>query len=71
MQIERCRHHRHQQIGARGFLNIEGPGQGDVAVKMPFMKFIEEDGCHALEQRVVDDLPKQHSFRYEPDFGFT
>ena len=51
-------------------LQIQRAGQRDVAVKMPLVKFIEDEGGNAAQLRVVNHLPQQHAFGDEADFRF-
>lgn len=50
-------------------LNIQRAGEGDVAVEMALVKFIEDDGGNPLERRISDELAEQNAFRLEFDFG--
>ena len=49
-------------------LQIQRAGQRDVAVKMPFVKFVENQRRNAAQFRVVNHLPQQNAFGHKPDF---
>ena len=49
-------------------LLVERLGERDVAVKMPLVKFVEENCRDAAQLRVVDHLPQQNAFGHEADF---
>ena len=48
-------------------LNLERAGQRNVAVKMAFVKLVEDDRRHARQRLVLDQLPKQNAFGLELD----
>ena len=48
---------------------MKGPGEGDVAVEMALVKFIEKDRGDAAQVRILDQLPEQYSFGDEADAG--
>ncbi len=52
------------------FLQIQRARQRDVAVKMPLVKFVEDQNGDAVQFRVVNHLPQQNAFGDETDFGF-
>jgi hypothetical protein len=51
------------------FLLIQRLGERDVAVKVPLVKFVEQNCRHAAQLRVVNHLPQQNAFSYETNFG--
>ena len=52
------------------FLQVQGAGEGDVAVKMAFVKFVEENGRDSAQLWVVNHLPQQNPFGHKTDFRF-
>ena len=67
--IQRGGHNGDEQVRAKRFLNVQRSGQGDVAVKVPFVKFVEDDGLNAAQGRVLDQLPEQDALGLELDAG--
>ena len=67
--IERRGHDGEFQVGARGGLELEGASEGDVAVKMALVKFVEEDRGDAAQLRILDQLAEQNAFGDEADAG--
>ena len=49
-------------------LQVERAGQRDVAVKMAFVKLVEDQDGNPAQFRIVNHLPEQHTFRHKPDF---
>ena len=70
-RVQRCGHHDEAQIRPVLFLQIQRAGQRDVAVKMPLVKFVEDENGNALQLRVVNHLPQQNALGDEADFGFA
>ena len=68
--VQRGGHDGEFQVRAMLFLQIECAGQRDVAVKMAFVKFVENEDGHAVQLRVLNHLPQQNAFGHKPDFGF-
>ena len=66
--IQRRGHDDEIQIGAMLLLQIERAGQCDVAVKMAFVKFVEDQDGNAAQLRIVNHLPQQDAFSLKPDF---
>ena len=48
---------------------MERTGQGDVAIKMALVKFVEENGGDAAQLWILNQLPKQDPFGDEADAG--
>ena len=67
--IQRRRHDNDEQVGAMLLLNVQRAGEGDVAIEMSFVKFIEDDGRDAREFIVLNQLPEQNAFGFKFDFG--
>ena len=67
--VQRGGHHGQFQVRALLFLQIECAGQGDVAVQMAFVKFVENEDGHAFQRGVLEHLPQQNAFGHKPDFG--
>ncbi len=67
--LERGGHHHQPEIGTMPFLEFQGTGEGDVAVEMPFVEFVEDQGRDPGQQRIVEHLPEQDAFRDEFDAG--
>ena len=65
--VQRRRHYENLKVGAVGFLQIQGPGQRDVAVKVAFVKLVEDERGNAAQLRVLKHLPQQHAFGNETD----
>ena len=57
------------EIGARGGLELEGASEGDVAVEMALVEFIEENRGDAAQLRILNELPQENSFGDEADAG--
>ncbi len=53
--IERSRHDDNFQVGAR-FLKVECAGEGDVTVKVAFMKFVEDNGGNTAQFGIAENL---------------
>ena len=60
--IQSCRHDDDKKIGPRRFLDLQRAGQRDVAVEMPFVKFVEDDRADAVQVRISQHLAQQHAF---------
>ena len=54
--VERGGHHDQFQVGPRGLLDLQRPGERDVAVEMPLVKFVEHDRADAAQHRVSNDI---------------
>ena len=69
--VERGGHDDEAEVGTavRAFLEAAGFGQGDVAVDVAFMEFVEDDGCDAVEARVVHHAAQEDAFRFVEDAG--
>ena len=65
--IQRGRHDDDNEIGPRRFLDLQSAGQGDVAVEMPFVKFVEDDGADTLQVRISQHPTQHHAFRNVTD----
>jgi hypothetical protein len=48
-------------------LYVQGPGERDVAIEVPLVKFVEDDGLNAPEFRIGNQLPEQNAFGLEFD----
>ena len=66
---DRRRHHGDPEVGTALFLNTCGEGEGEVAVEVPFVEFIENDRSDAGEIFVVENLADKRSLRDVADFG--
>ncbi len=65
-----CGRHDHQlEVGPEVFLQVQRPGQGDVAVEMALVEFVENDRPNARQARVGQHLPQQNALRDKPDPG--
>ena len=61
--LQRGRHDDNFQIRTRGLLQVERPRQGDVAVKMTLVEFIEDDGRDPAQFRITDHAAEKDSLR--------
>ena len=48
-------------------LDIQRAGQGDVAVEMPLVKFVEEQGGDSAKRWILDHLTQEYAFGDEAD----
>ena len=54
-----CRgHHDNAQLRPPLFLEVERPGESDVAVEVPFVKLVKDQRLNAAERRILDQLPQ-------------
>ena len=65
--IERRRHHHELQIGPEPLLQFQRAREGDVAVEMPLVKFVEDDRTDAAQLRIGEHLPQEHALGNEAD----
>ena len=68
--IERGGHDQDLEIGPFGLLQVQGPGQGDIAVEMALVEFVEDEGRHAAQLGVLDHLAEEQAFGDKADAGF-
>src|SRR5262249_730388 len=70
-RIECGGHHNDSQVWSIVFLDVESTSQCDVAVKMPLMKFVEDQRLNPGEPRILNHLSKQDSlgFKLDPSLG--
>ena len=68
-RIQGRRHDSEFQIGARRRLELEGAGQGDVAIEMALVEFIEKNRGNAAQLRILNELTQKNSLRDETDAG--
>jgi hypothetical protein len=68
LHVQRRGHDDKIQVGPVLLLQVECAGQRDVAVKMAFVKFVEDEDRNTAQHWVVNHLPEQNTFRYKPDF---
>jgi hypothetical protein len=67
--IEGGRHDDEEQVGPGRFLEVEGLGEGDVAVDVALVEFVEEDGGDAGEGGLRKHLAQEDAFGFEVDAG--
>ena len=67
--VERGRHHDQQQIRPRRFLELEGLGEGDVAVDVALVEFVEQDRGNAGQTGLREHLAQEDAFGLELDAG--
>ena len=65
--IQCGRHDEDDEIGPRRLLDLQSAGQGDVAVEMPFVKFVEDDRADTLQVVISQHLAQQHAFGHVTD----
>ena len=65
--IERCGHDDNEEIGPALFLNVERARQSDVAIEMPFMKFVKDQRLNSVKRGILNQLAQQDSFGLELD----
>ena len=63
--LERRRHHDQLEVRARGELKSPQIGNGQIAVEMALMEFVENHRMGARKLRIRKKLPHQHSFGQE------
>jgi hypothetical protein len=68
-RVQRGGHHDEQQIGPRGLLQVQGLGEGDVAVDVALVEFVEEDGGDAGQVGLRKHLAQEDAFGLEVDAG--
>jgi hypothetical protein len=61
-RIQGCGHHGEFEVGARGRLELKRAGQGNVAIKMALVKFVEKNRGDAPQLRILDQLAQENSF---------
>ena len=66
-RVERGGHRDQQQVGPRGFLELEGLGEGDVAVDVALVEFVEQDCGDAGQVRLRKHLAQKDAFGLELD----
>ena len=66
-RIEGGGHHDDEQVGPALFLDVQRAGQRNVAVEMPLVEFVKDQGLNSCECRVLDQLTQQNSFGLELD----
>ena len=67
--IERGRHHQQPQVRPQLRLHVERQGQAEVAGQVAFVEFVENNGRHAVQGRVVLDHPRQDALGKHFDAG--
>ena len=65
--IKRRRHHDQPQVRTDGSLQLQRPGEADVAVQVPFVKLVEHQRADSAQRRVERHLPQENAFRDIPD----
>ncbi len=64
--VERRRHHDQPQFRSSRGLKPAQERQREIALQMPLMKFIQDDGTHAVEMRIGQQAASQHALGQEP-----
>lgn len=67
--VERGGHDHDQKVGAMGLLDIKSASQRDIAIEMPLVEFVEDDGGDAFEGGVGDQLAKEDTFGFKLELG--
>ena len=67
--VEGRRHDDDLQVGASRRLQGKGLGQRDVAVEVPLVKLVEEQGAHTREVRIPEHLAHENSLRDKEQAG--
>ena len=65
--VERGGHDHELEVGPARLLEVEGAGEGDVAIEMPLVEFVEDNDGDAAQLRVAQHLPQQHAFGDKAD----
>jgi len=52
-------------------LEIEGAGEGYIAVEVALVEFVKEDGGDVFKAGILEQLAEEDAFRYEADAGFV
>ncbi len=60
--FQRGRHDDEPQVGPGGFLDLQGAGEGDVAVEMAFVELVEENRRDARQCGVGEHLAQEDAF---------
>ena len=60
--VERRRHHDNPQIRPLGALQAAQQGQRQIGFQMPLVKFVQDHGVHAGEQRIGDQAAREDAF---------
>ena len=67
--VEGGGHHDELEIGAEFFLEGDSACEGDIAVEVSFVEFVEHDAADAFEEGVGEHHPEEDTFGDEPDAG--
>ena len=67
--VEGGGHHDELEIGAEFFLEGDCACEGDIAVEVSFVEFVEHDAADAFEEGVGEHHPEEDTFGDEPDAG--
>ena len=67
VRFERRRHDDELEVGPLRFLQMQARGEGDVAVEMTLVKFVEENRGDAAQFRVLEQLAQQNALGDEAD----
>ena len=67
--FKRRRHDDEQEVGAGGFLDLQGAGEGDVAVEVAFVELVEDEGGDTGEGGVGEHLAQEDALGDVLDAG--
>ena len=70
VRVERGRHDDQQQVGPRGFLELQRLREGDIAVDVALVEFVEQDRGHARQIGLRQHLAQEDAFGLEMDARF-
>ncbi|OQC55381.1 MAG: hypothetical protein BWX54_01980 [Verrucomicrobia bacterium ADurb.Bin018] len=69
-RIQRGGHHHQQQIRAGGLLQTQRLRQGDIAIDVALVEFVEQDGGHPRQSRLGEHLAQQNAFGFKMNACF-
>ncbi len=67
VRLERGGHDDQFEIGSLCFLQLQRAREGDVAVEMAFVEFVEENRRDAAQLRILQQLAEENSLSHETD----
>ena len=67
--VERRRHDKKSQILTQTLLRVEREGETEVRVKRTFVKFVKQNGRHAVERWIGEDHAGEYALGYDLDAG--
>ena len=62
-------HDEQAQIRPQGALRIQRQREPEIRLETPLVEFIEQDGAHAAELRIIEEAPREEALREHEDAG--